>query len=544
MPNKMKTSTIRALGAASLVLALAGVAVAAPELRFETKEGEKTPQNAKPPPTITVTVIGGSAMAPDAFVLRQTDGRLAGVKASKVLRYVEGNEAVSIVVLVYGDATWLNGRKELVSGLEGALGTIVTAGPAGSQGAVLMYGAAVEERKKMGPLAELAGVKLAPKDPAVSPAPRDLAGGVKKAIEELDKTSTPRKALFIVGDGLDGTGSKNPSGPMRDLARQIEEKKIVAFAAALQIDEPALGAPVPPVLKVNPKTGEDIPDPAAEDAFAVADTEWRKIKDQAIADLKILVAGQAQKLTSAGNLDGAVSSFASLLDDRYYVVFPGYDARLKAGFTWDGKEHPLVLRIDGNDNQPVQVAMTPTWSLGGGGSNWWIWLLVAGGGAAVIGGVVVATRKKQPAVPPPGMPVPGGPGVPGQPGPPNPLVGAPPGPPVRQKTMFVGGGDDAVFPQVAWMVFMTGPKRLKFVKLKMGANKIGTGQNCEVVVDDGFMSTEHTLVLMMPDGYWVQDNNSTNGTFVNDHKLTTKQELYDNDLILVGKTVLKFKSVS
>ncbi|MBE7453229.1 MAG: FHA domain-containing protein [Kofleriaceae bacterium] len=75
-----------------------------------------------------------------------------------------------------------------------------------------------------------------------------------------------------------------------------------------------------------------------------------------------------------------------------------------------------------------------------------------------------------------------------------------------------------------------------------GTNKIGTGSNCEVVVDDGFMSTEHTLVLMMPEGYWIQDNNSTNGTFVNDEKLATKQELFDNDLILVGKTVLKFKS--
>jgi pSer/pThr/pTyr-binding forkhead associated (FHA) protein len=50
--------------------------------------------------------------------------------------------------------------------------------------------------------------------------------------------------------------------------------------------------------------------------------------------------------------------------------------------------------------------------------------------------------------------------------------------------------------------------------------------------------------MMLPEGYWIQDNNSTNGTFVNDEKLGAKQELWDNDLILVGKTVLKFKSMT
>ena len=520
-----------AVAVAGLVLASAGIAAAGPELRFETKAGEPTDKDKHPAPTITVTVIGGTALAPESFVLRQTDGRLAGVKASAVIPYVQGSEPVAIAVLVYGDASWLNGRKELVAGLEGALATVATAGPPGSQGMVLMYRGDLEVRKPFGPLAELAGVKLAPKDPAGPKAERDLAGAVKRAIAELDKVQAPRKALYILGDGIDGAGSKNPSGAMRELQKQLAEKNVVAFAAALQIDEPALGAPVPPPIKVDPKTGEETSDPVLEEAYAAAEADWRKVKDQAIADLKILVGGQAQKLTSAGNLDGATSGFTSLLDDRYYVTFPGFDAKLKAGFTWDGREHPLMLRIDGQDTTAMPVTLTPSWSPPGASSRWWIWLLIGGGAVAVVGGVV-ATRKK-PLPPPP---------------PPPPQVSAPPPPPSgpapKQKTMFVGMGDDSVFPQVAWMVYMTGPKKHRFVKLHPGTNKIGTGATCEVVIDDGFMSTEHTLVFMLPDGFFIQDNNSTNGTFLNDAKLTAKQDLWDNDLILVGKTVLKFKSVT
>jgi hypothetical protein len=520
----------------------AGVATAGPELRFETKPGQATDKNKNPAPQITVTVIGGTALAPDAFVLRQTDSKLAGMKASAVARYVEGPEPVAVVVLVFGDANWLNGRKELVQALEGALGSVASSGPPGSQGMVLVYRGDIEVRKPLGPLAELSGVKLAPKDPAGAKVDRDLTAAVKRAIAELDKIQAPRKALLVIGDGLDGAGSKNPSGSMRDLQKQLAEKKILAFGVVFQVDAPPLGAPVPPPTTIDPKTGEETSDPALEEKFAGEDAEWRKVKDQAVADLKILVGGQAQKVTSAGNVDSAVTGFSSLLDDRYYVTFNGFDAKAKAGFTWDGREHPLMLRIDGQDTEAKPVALTPSWSApGGGGGKWWIWLIIGGGSVAVIGGLV-ATRKK-PAPPPP-MPMPVGPpgvgpgaGAPGAPA-------APAGPPPKQKTMFVGMGDDSVFPQVAWMVYMTGPKKHRFVKLHPGTNKIGTGGSCEVVVDDGFMSTEHTLVFMLPDGFFIQDNNSTNGTFLNDAKLSKKEDLYDNDLILVGKTVLKFKSVT
>lgn len=97
---------------------------------------------------------------------------------------------------------------------------------------------------------------------------------------------------------------------------------------------------------------------------------------------------------------------------------------------------------------------------------------------------------------------------------------------------------------VAWVVYMSaGPRYLKFVKLKQGVTRIGKNPTSDVVIDtDPLVSGDHAIIVMSPDGFVISDNNSSNGTHVNDIKIT-KQDLMDGDLILMGKTVLKFKSV-
>ena len=96
---------------------------------------------------------------------------------------------------------------------------------------------------------------------------------------------------------------------------------------------------------------------------------------------------------------------------------------------------------------------------------------------------------------------------------------------------------------VAWVVHMSGSKYLKFVKLKQGVTRIGSNPTSDVVMDgDPLISGDQAIIVMSPDGYIISDNNSSNGTHVNDIKIT-KQDLMDNDLILMGKSVLKFKSI-
>ena len=68
---------------------------------------------------------------------------------------------------------------------------------------------------------------------------------------------------------------------------------------------------------------------------------------------------------------------------------------------------------------------------------------------------------------------------------------------------------------------------------------IGRSPDCDVVVPDQLVSRQHTLIEKRPDGWYVVDQNSGNGTFLNEQRI--KEELlYDGDLIEVGDAAITF----
>jgi pSer/pThr/pTyr-binding forkhead associated (FHA) protein len=99
------------------------------------------------------------------------------------------------------------------------------------------------------------------------------------------------------------------------------------------------------------------------------------------------------------------------------------------------------------------------------------------------------------------------------------------------------------FPLVGWLVPLNGRHEFQTFKLQDRTTKIGTAAPSDVVINDGFMSTEHCRIVRSPQGFLLQDNKSTNGCWVNDHRVD-QHDLVDNDMITLGKTNLKFKSVS
>jgi hypothetical protein len=58
---------------------------------------------------------------------------------------------------------------------------------------------------------------------------------------------------------------------------------------------------------------------------------------------------------------------------------------------------------------------------------------------------------------------------------------------------------------------------------------------------DEFASATHARIEPRPDGAWVDDLGSTNGTFVNDEPVR-ERPLDDGDRITIGETVLEFRS--
>jgi hypothetical protein len=71
---------------------------------------------------------------------------------------------------------------------------------------------------------------------------------------------------------------------------------------------------------------------------------------------------------------------------------------------------------------------------------------------------------------------------------------------------------------------------------------IGRDPNCLVRVEDEFASARHAQVLWRAEdgAWWIEDNLSRNGTFVNDERVTSVT-LKDGDVIRVGRARFKFE---
>ena len=70
----------------------------------------------------------------------------------------------------------------------------------------------------------------------------------------------------------------------------------------------------------------------------------------------------------------------------------------------------------------------------------------------------------------------------------------------------------------------------------------GRGGENDVALDgDDFVSARHARFEPRPDGVWVEDVGSTNGTYVNGVRLRGPRKLSAGDVIRIGETDLRFE---
>jgi two-component system, cell cycle response regulator len=75
---------------------------------------------------------------------------------------------------------------------------------------------------------------------------------------------------------------------------------------------------------------------------------------------------------------------------------------------------------------------------------------------------------------------------------------------------------------------------------KLGAEtSIGRGAENQIVLDMDNVSRQHARVLNKKDGFYIEDLNSTNGTYVNDIEIKYER-LRNGDLLKIGGAILKF----
>ncbi len=74
-----------------------------------------------------------------------------------------------------------------------------------------------------------------------------------------------------------------------------------------------------------------------------------------------------------------------------------------------------------------------------------------------------------------------------------------------------------------------------------GGLVIGRAPDCDLVLEDEFVSNYHAKVYLLGGRFYVEDLGSTNGTFVNGRRISTPLELRGGDVIQVGRTSLEFQ---
>ena len=82
---------------------------------------------------------------------------------------------------------------------------------------------------------------------------------------------------------------------------------------------------------------------------------------------------------------------------------------------------------------------------------------------------------------------------------------------------------------------------IKEVQLTKDRTTLGRRPYNDIVIDNLAVSGEHAVLQMAGGEVYLEDLNSTNGTYVNG-KATKKQLLQDGDLVEVGKYKIKFSS--
>ncbi len=147
----------------------------------------------------------------------------------------------------------------------------------------------------------------------------------------------------------------------------------------------------------------------------------------------------------------------------------------------------------------------------------------------------------------------GGAAAPAAGGPPVPNTGVGPGPGGGEAPVMISQGNrtmaidlDALGapqkPVRGWLVVVEGQQKGTDYRLYEGSNRIGAGADNDIVVTDDYLSTHHCSIRIEDNIYEFIDNGSTNGSYVNDRRIS-KEEVIDNDRLRLGRTEFRIKTL-
>ena len=109
----------------------------------------------------------------------------------------------------------------------------------------------------------------------------------------------------------------------------------------------------------------------------------------------------------------------------------------------------------------------------------------------------------------------------------------------RSKTLVVASAEMATNRSRAVLTISTGPDTGRvFTIPEREVVTVGRGDNCTFKFDDASISTVHARIVLIGGVYMLNDNKSTNGSFVNEVRVGSPVALNDGDRVRLGPNCL------
>jgi pSer/pThr/pTyr-binding forkhead associated (FHA) protein len=87
----------------------------------------------------------------------------------------------------------------------------------------------------------------------------------------------------------------------------------------------------------------------------------------------------------------------------------------------------------------------------------------------------------------------------------------------------------------AKLSFLTGERTFSLFEI----TSIGRSEECDIVIESPYVSAKHALIRKKGKRFYIEDLNSTNGTFVNGKRVKFSR-IKNGDIITLGDVDLKF----
>ncbi len=95
---------------------------------------------------------------------------------------------------------------------------------------------------------------------------------------------------------------------------------------------------------------------------------------------------------------------------------------------------------------------------------------------------------------------------------------------------------------VPFLLVLSGPLKHKKVLLLASETLLGRSRKCHVRLSDPTVSQLHAAITRTPEGVFVRDLGSSNGTHLNGAAVENSRALADRDRLFIGGTELEYRA--